>query len=81
MASTVVLTLLANYHLECSERTAYLAGLGDRLRRQHLLRANEELRIISNLDPLTQITNRRGLDLYLQRCGRRHRPPTRCLPW
>lgn len=65
MLSTVVLTLLANYHLECNERSSYLVGLRERLRRQQLTRANEELRVISNLDALTGLTNRRGLDLYL----------------
>ena len=65
VVAATVLTLLANYHLESEQRSNYLMALRGRLRREQLVRANEELSIISNLDALTGLANRRGLDLYL----------------
>jgi GGDEF domain-containing protein len=40
-------------------------ALRDELRSRQLIRANNELSVISNQDALIGLTNRRGLDLYL----------------
>lgn len=65
MALTAVATLYANYTLERSERQAYLTQLRGQIRNGHLVLANEELSRISNLDPLTGMTNRRGFESHL----------------
>lgn len=58
-------TLVSNYDLERSERAAYLTALRGRARTELLVRANEELSRISQLDSITGLTNRRGFDEHL----------------
>jgi diguanylate cyclase (GGDEF)-like protein len=62
----VVCTLYVNLQLERERRHAYLVALRDHIRSRHLVRANQELNRISNLDAMTGLTNRRGLDSYLE---------------
>lgn len=66
MAMTVTCTLYANFMLESDERRAYLGRLRGEIRRQQLVLANKELSLISNLDALTGLANRRGLNDYIE---------------
>jgi diguanylate cyclase (GGDEF)-like protein len=66
MVVTVTCTLYVNAQLERDRRRAYLVALRDQIRGRQLLRANQELSRISNLDAMTGLTNRRGLDTYLE---------------
>ncbi|WP_085920481.1 GGDEF domain-containing protein [Halomonas sp. CSM-2] len=56
-------TLVANYRLERSERLAYLHVLREKLRAGHYLKNNEMLSQLSLTDPLTNLANRRQLDM------------------
>jgi diguanylate cyclase (GGDEF)-like protein len=62
VAAAGVLTLLANYRLECTLRHLYLMILRETLRTGDMERVNEELTAISQTDPLTGIANRRLFD-------------------
>lgn len=66
LAVVVAGTLFANFRLERDGRRAYLVTLQERLRGDALSRANQELSRISNLDAMTGLANRRGLDRRLE---------------
>ncbi|ERP98340.1 hypothetical protein Q669_20430 [Labrenzia sp. C1B10] len=58
MAGAAVFTLIANYSLEKQFRRTYLFSLRDQIR-------NDELNLLSQIDPLTRLKNRRGLELLM----------------
>jgi diguanylate cyclase (GGDEF)-like protein len=70
-------TLLAGYSIERDMRRAYLMRLKDQLAQRDLQRTAETLEQISNIDPLTGLANRRGVDAQvaaLFRSGEGGRP-------
>ncbi|MCY1669091.1 GGDEF domain-containing protein [Rhizobium sp. SL86] len=62
VAVTAVVTLLANFRLECTMRHLYLMILREQIRTGDMQRANQELTAMSLTDPLTGIANRRLFD-------------------
>lgn len=62
VAVAAVLTLLANYRLECTMRHLYLMTLREQIRTDTMERANQELTAMSLTDALTGIANRRMFD-------------------
>lgn len=57
-----LLTLLANYRLECTLRHLFLMILREQIRTGDMEKANEELTAMSQTDALTGIANRRLFD-------------------
>jgi diguanylate cyclase (GGDEF)-like protein len=66
-ASTVIFTLFANYNLELDERRNYLLNLRERFRLMGLESANQNLARLSELDPLTELPNRRSFERHLNK--------------
>lgn len=66
LGSTVLFTLIANYNLERDERRTYLMNLRENLRLSHLEDANEQLTRLSEIDPLTDLANRRSFERHLK---------------
>ena len=56
------MTLLAGYSIERDMRRAYLMRLKDQLAQRHLQKMATELELMSHVDPLTGLANRRGVD-------------------
>ncbi|HCR96270.1 MAG: GGDEF domain-containing protein [Halomonas sp.] len=69
----VVLTLMANYRFSAESLRLYLQNINTDLLRSELAERNADLERISNIDPLTGLSNRRGLArnsaLLLQKCA------------
>jgi diguanylate cyclase (GGDEF)-like protein len=57
--------LLASWRLEYSLRRNYLLMLSERLRRQDLSARNRELNLLTRVDPLTGLANRRAYETWL----------------
>jgi diguanylate cyclase (GGDEF)-like protein len=72
LASTVLFTLVANYNLERDERRAYLMTLRENLRNSNLEDANAQLTRLSEIDPLTDLANRRSFERQLKQAWMRH---------
>lgn len=73
LASTAQFTLYYLYTLEHEERYNYLLALRQRLLKRELTRANEQLEKVSRSDALTQVSNRRHFDEFLERLWQRAR--------
>jgi len=65
LAATVVVTLVAGFHMERELRSAYLRKLRVDITADTLSTTNDELRQLSHLDTLTGIANRRWLEAHL----------------
>lgn len=63
--TTVLVTLLAGYHMERELRRSYLRKLKVEITADRLSHTNDELRQLSHLDTLTGIANRRWLEAHL----------------
>jgi diguanylate cyclase (GGDEF)-like protein len=78
MLATAIFTAQACHRIERSTRHSYLLILREELRSQAVLRTAGELAVMSQTDALTQLANRRALDVMLdQRWGnaqRLHKP-------
>lgn len=70
---TVVLTLIANYRFSAESLRLYLQNINTDLLRSELAKRNADLERISNMDPLTGLSNRRGLSRHsaslLKKCA------------
>lgn len=73
LVSTAQFTLYYLYTLEHEERHNYLLALRQRLLKRELTRANEQLEKVSRSDALTQVSNRRHFDEFLERLWQRAR--------
>ncbi|XQU08052.1 diguanylate cyclase [Halomonas sp. LY9] len=60
----LVLTLMANYRFSAESLRLYLENVSVEQLREELAARNAELERISHIDPLTGLTNRRGLARY-----------------
>ena len=69
----VVLTLMASYRFSAESLRLYLQNMNTDLLRSELAERNADLERLSNMDPLTGLTNRRGLARHsawlLQKCA------------
>ncbi|WP_339119575.1 diguanylate cyclase [Halomonas sp. BMC6] len=63
-APVLVLTLIANYRFSAESLRLYLENVSVEQLREELAARNAELERISHIDPLTGLTNRRGLARY-----------------
>ncbi|RUR33765.1 GGDEF domain-containing protein [Vreelandella nanhaiensis] len=61
---TLVLTLIANYRFSAESLRLYLQNVNTDQLRLELAERNADLERISTIDPLTGLSNRRGLDRY-----------------
>ena len=65
MVASVVLSLIANFKLERESRRLYLHNLGQQTQGFQLRETNRYLELISNLDDVTGVANRRCLESRL----------------
>jgi diguanylate cyclase (GGDEF)-like protein len=63
--SAMVFSLVASYRIEKSERNSYLLMLRESIRNLVIQRQAEELALLSQTDPLTELPNRRAFDIRL----------------
>lgn len=76
--SAIVISLIANYQIESALRWNYLRNLLKEIETIRLEKDKEELELISSLDVLTELANRRHFDEYLDaewRMGFQYRAP------
>lgn len=62
---TQLFVVMGSHHLDADQRTNYLTGLKERLARDELDAANARLAMLSGMDALTGIANRRQLDAHV----------------
>jgi len=67
LLSTILFSLYANYSMEKEVRKNYILVSREKQRSRILNEENQELHSISSRDPLTQISNRRGMDLFIRK--------------
>jgi diguanylate cyclase (GGDEF)-like protein len=72
LASTALFTLIANYNLERDERHTWLMNVRERLRLSNLEDANAQLTRLSEVDPLTDLANRRSFERQLKQLWMRY---------
>ena len=72
LASTGLFTLIANYNLERDERRTYLLNVRESLRLSSLEDANAQLTRLSEVDPLTDLANRRSFERQLKQLWMRY---------
>jgi diguanylate cyclase (GGDEF)-like protein len=63
--SAIIISLIANYQIESSLRWNYLNNLSKEIETIRLEKAKTELELISSLDVLTGLANRRNFDTFL----------------
>ena len=77
MLGTGIFTVLACYRFESATRQSYLLILREEVRAETALRSADEFAVISQIDALTQLANRRSLDatlpLYWMNAQKRHK--------
>lgn len=76
--SAIIISLIANYQMESALRWNYLRNLLKEIETIRLEKAKTELELISSLDVLTGLANRRNFDAFLDtewRAGIQYRTP------
>ena len=63
--AAMVFSLVASYRIEKSDRNNYLLVLRESIRNVVIQQQAEELALLSQTDPLTELPNRRAFDLHL----------------
>ena len=76
--SAIIISLIANYQIENALRRNYLNNLSKEIETIRLEKAKTELELISSLDVLTALANRRNFDTFLDtewQMGAQYRTP------